>query len=221
MAVFNQSLLRVQVLSDPKQVSKLQKKALQNLSRAIDESSDRLFFVRYKEQDSTTETYRLVQAEPTRSYGVAMRDYGVYRCKSWDKHLHDAEKLAARDCRYWPDVRHVTPSGALDKRQPVSPETVKRFLQQNQGLFVWREEDINIADDRLVGPFNFNIQRVPSSNTTSTTRTRASSRKYLIDYDVWKQLEIILDEQGIDRTTINKVIPCNYCRILPNTSHYF
>ncbi len=107
----------------PKQVSRLQKKALQNLSRAIDESSDRLFFIRYKENDAATETWRLVQAEPTRSYGVAMRDYGVYRCRFWDKHLREAEDHPTRNCRYWPEIRKVTNAGALDKRQAVSPDT--------------------------------------------------------------------------------------------------
>ena len=77
----------------PKELARLQRKALRDLYKAIDESSDKLFFIRYREQNAEEDTYRLVQADPTISFTTAMHDYGIYRCKFWDKHRKDAEIL--------------------------------------------------------------------------------------------------------------------------------
>ena len=35
------------------------------------------------------------------------------------------------------------------------------------------------------------------------------------------KLEAVLDEQGINRTSIHRIVPCNFAEMLPCCSHYF
>ena len=201
----------------PKELARLQRKALRSLYKAIDESSDKLFFVRYREQNATEDIYRLVQADPTLSFRTAMHDYGIYRCKFWDKHLKDAESLPTIDCRFWPEVRHVSPHNTLTTRINVSPHSAKSTVSKSHGLQVWREEDVNIAESRLIGPFNFTLQHVAAI----PNKRRATTKYNLIDSTTWAKLETILAEQGIDRTNIRRIVPCNTAEMLPNCSHFF
>ena len=201
----------------PKELARLQRKALSKLYTAIDESSDKLFFIRYREQNAVEDTYRLVQADPTSSFTTAMHDYGVYRCRFWDKHLKDAETLPTTACRYWPEIRLVSPHGSLTTRTNIPPDSAKAHLRKSHGLQVWREEDINIADARLVGPFNFTLLRVPAI----PNKRRATTKHNLVDSSIWTKLEAVLDEQGIDRTSIHRIVPCNFAEMLPCCSHYF
>ena len=106
-----------------------------------------------------------------------MHDYGIYRCKFWDKHLNDAESLPTIDCRFWPEVRHVSPHNTLTTRINVSPHSAKSTVSKSHGLQVWREEDVNIAESRLIGPFNFTLQHVAAI----PNKRRATTKYNLID----------------------------------------
>lgn len=146
-----------------------------------------------------------------------MHDYGIYRCKFWDKHLNDAESLPTIDCRLWPEVRHVSPHNTLTTRINVSPHSAKSTVSKSHGLQVWREEDVNIAESRLIGPFNFTLQHVAAI----PNKRRATTKYNLIDSTIWAKLETVLAEQGIDRTNIRRIVPCNTAEMLPNCSHFF
>ena len=119
----------------------------------------------------------------------------------------------------FPTTIHVcrSPHGSLTTRTNIPPDSAKAHLRKSHGLQVWREEDINIADARLVGPFNFTLLRVPAI----PNKRRATTKHNLIDSSIWTKLEVVLDEQGIDRTSIHRIVPCNFAEMLPCCSHYF
>ena len=119
--------------------------------------------------------------------------------------------------RYWSEIRLVSPHGSLTTRTNVPPDSAKAHLRKSHGLQVWREEDVNIADARLVGPFNFTLLRMPAI----PNKRRATTKHNLVDSSIWTKLEAVLDEQGINRTSIHRIVPCNTAEMLPNCSHFF
>ena len=139
------------------------------------------------------------------------RDFG----KSLAKQREELPPTTA--CRYWPEIRLVSPHGSLTTRTNIPPDSAKAHLRKSHGLQVWREEDVNIADARLVGPFNFTLLRMPAI----PNKRKATTKHNLVDSSIWTKLEVVLDEQGINRTSIHRIVPCNFAEMLPCCSYYF
>ena len=52
---------------------------------------------------------------------------------------------------FWPKIRGMKKDGPLGKIVPVIPIRVKKFIQKYQ-TYVWYQDDIYLADHRLVWP---------------------------------------------------------------------
>ena len=55
-------------------------------------------------------------------------------------------------CRFWPEIITKNQDSTLGNMFPVRPSTVNNLLQKNQ-THVWNQDDIFLAGNRLVGPF--------------------------------------------------------------------
>lgn len=170
-----------------------ERNALKKLRRAIDESQDKLFFVKFQPQGAGTPSYRLVSVNLRQTDAIAARDYGVYRCTFYTKHSFDAKSKPMEDCRFWPDVRRRGAVTRLPEGNPltVRPSKVAEYVQNNDAKII--EGDVHISADRLIGPFNFELRRKPGRR-----QSRASNEGNYIQAEIWKKLKLVLKDHRID-----------------------
>lgn len=170
-----------------------ERNALKKLRRAIDESQDKLFFVKFQPQGAGTPSYRLVSVNLRQTDAIAARDYGVYRCTFYAKHAHDAKSKPTEDCRFWPDVRKLGAVTRLPEGNPltVRPSKVADYVQNNDAKIV--EGDVHLSADRLVGPFEFELRRKPGRR-----QSRASNEGNYIQAEIWNKLKSVLQEHRIN-----------------------
>ena len=62
---------------------------------------------------------------------------------------------------------------------------------------IWTQDDINLAEDRIIGPFNFEQHRTPGCGLAKST----SSTNYITDA-AWNKLEQIAGNSGVDASQI-------------------
>ncbi|MGA1505134.1 MAG: integrase zinc binding domain-containing protein [Ilumatobacteraceae bacterium] len=169
-----------------------ERNALKKLRRAIDESQDKLFFVRFQPQGAETPSYRLVSVNLRSTDAIAARDYGVYRCTFYAKHSSDAKSKPLRDCRFWPDVRKLGAVTRVLEGNPITvrPGKVTEYVQNNDAKIV--EGDVHLSADRLVGPFEFELRRKPGRR-----QGRASKEGNYIQEEIWNKLEAALKKHRI------------------------
>ena len=118
----------------------------------IEGSKDKHFFIKHRSAGSTQIKWYLLQVDMVQSYPVNIRDYGVYRCWWYIRHLEDFTKRPIIKCCFWPEIREMHQDGTLGRMQPVIPLQVNDLFKERQGC-VWYQDDISLAEDRLVGPF--------------------------------------------------------------------
>ena len=98
-------------------------------------------------------------------------------------------------CRFWPEIRMNNQDGTLGKMLSVRPSKLHNLLQKNQTC-VWYQDDISLADHRLVGPFQF--------GTTGRNKLKYPN---MIDKQQLKELEKEGRKKGIDTSDTKEVLP--------------
>ena len=58
------------------------------------------------------------------------------------------------ECSFWPEIREIQQDVTLGNMWPVRQLIVNDFLKERQGC-VWYQDEIYLAEHRLVGPFQF------------------------------------------------------------------
>ena len=129
--------------------------ALRSLYSAIEASRDRLFFARYTLPGATLPSWFLVAADLENTDPERATRLGEYECRWYIGHPDDrAEPQESQ--RYWPELRKVLQGGRLSKAMLTRPDRVRGFLAKNPA-WAWCAGTIDLAENRLVGPFNFRL----------------------------------------------------------------
>ena len=79
-------------------------------------------------------------------------------------------------CRFWLEIRTNNQDGNLGKMFPVRPSKVHKLLKNNQ-TYMWYQDGISFAENRLVGTFQF--------GTTGRNKLKYPN---MIDEKQWKLL---------------------------------
>lgn len=165
--------------------------ALALLKRKIENSKDKLFLIAYKEEGDPRGQWYLVQVdEEATSKNLAKRK-GQYHCRWYFTHPGDAKTKWVRDCRFWPLIKELNEDEVMGMTVPTRPSKVDKLLATKGYRYAWYQKEVNLAEDGMVGPFNFGPR-----NT--------------IPVDAWPKLEAAAREMAakdIDVSTINKIIP--------------
>ena len=80
-----------------------------------------------------------------------------------------------RNCKFWPLIREIKPDGNFGDIAVIKPPKVDETLAKKVRARGWHQGATNLAEDGLVGPFNF-------SNVLGETCQ--------IGDEAWKALEI-------------------------------
>ena len=102
---------------------------LRYLYNQLEQSRDRLCFIRYQEEGASMPRWCLVEVDlDTTDPGTAKKT-GNYWCKWWIKNHQDSTKLPTQECRFRPEVRQKGPDGVLGRLLMVRPDRCDCFLE--------------------------------------------------------------------------------------------
>ena len=116
------------------------------------------------------------------------RKLGEYHCKFYVRRHEDAKKKPTKNCRYWPLIYELRSNDTLGSMCSVRPNQAEDLIRAYPRTRAWYELDINLAEDGLVGPFNFD------SN-------------YRINEKVWTLLKEEAELQDVDTDDLEQIIP--------------
>mmetsp|Transcript_13172 Transcript_13172/g.31514 ORF Transcript_13172/g.31514 Transcript_13172/m.31514 type:complete len:143 (-) Transcript_13172:281-709(-) len=85
--------------------------------------------------------------------------------------------------KFWPLVKEFTSDGTYGDTKYVSPNKVERYLHQNYTRYAWYQKEINLAEDGIEGPFEFD-------------------KGLLIPNKIWEAIRRIAAKRQIDITDI-------------------
>ena len=123
--------------------------------------------------------------------------FGVYRIRWWRQHLDDATSRSLVDCRFWPDVWTLKADGNFGHVHAVRPERAVAATTDDSTLH-WRCGDVSLAEDLIVGPFDFSQVRLPMQGH----KRRAVSEHNRVDDVYWKLLSERSPQFGVDVSDI-------------------
>ena len=139
--------------------SALDKKALRKLHKALLNSLDKLVIVRVLD-DAGKPTFCIGQVVWEEQDPDLNKHFGVYQVQWWRQHPEDQLQQSITSSRFWPDVWTISADGTLGRKQVVKPSKVTATLAQDSTL-TWQSGDILLAEDLVVGPFEFLQARMP------------------------------------------------------------
>jgi hypothetical protein len=154
------------------------------LHEDIKASEDKLFIIKKTEPNEETKNWHLVQIDWEETNHSRARRLGEYHTKFYVRNATDAKKRLVCKCRYWPLIYEIRHDGYFGRMIPVRPNKVEEVLKNKPTTRGWYQMDINIAEDRLIGPFNFTTQQ--DGTTMETHRIRE---------EIWKALETEVREE--------------------------
>ena len=85
---------------------------------------------------------------------VDTRKYGVDFCRWYIRKFKDRSKYPTMECRFWPEIITKNQDGTLGKMVPVITSKLHNLLQKNKAC-MWYQDEISLAEYRLVCPFQF------------------------------------------------------------------
>jgi hypothetical protein len=181
-------------LVDP---SAADRKALRSLHRAILDSQDKLVFVYTRDNPTQPATFRLGQINLNASDPALTDRFGIYRLRWWRQHLDDATSRSIVDSRFWPDVWTLKANGNFGHVHAVRPDRAAAATASDSTLH-WRCGDVSLAEDLIVGPFDFSQVR----KSMQGPKRRAVSEHNRVDETYWNLLSARAHLFGIDVSTI-------------------
>jgi hypothetical protein len=112
---------------------------------------------------------------------------GDYHVRFYVRNAADAKKRLVCNCRYWPLVYEIRHDGHFGQMISVQPNKVDEVLRNKPLTRGWYQMEVNIAEDGLIGPFNFTKQQ--DGKTTET---------HIIRADIWKALEAEVRDETLE-----------------------
>jgi hypothetical protein len=171
---------------------KTPKEYLRELWTEINESTDKLFFIKRQDPGNQQKDWHLIQIDEDETDPQKAKRLGEYHARYYIREYENAKKRRVMDCRFWPLIRELRADGNFGAIVMIRPNKVDDILAKKPYTRGWYQHGVNIAEDGVVGPFNF--------DTVSGEANRIA-QKY------WTELLEASKEHDIYALDIKKVTP--------------
>ena len=170
------------------------KRYLEMLYNEIAASTDKLFIIAKKEPGKRMKDWHIVQIDWEETNHSRAKRIGEYHTKFYIRNAKDSTTRLSTNCNYWPLIRELDQHGYFRAIVMVRPNKVENYLNKYPETRRWYQLETNIAEDGIIGPFNF---------------TSINGEPYRIPNKIWKELEneIKAEQLEIDITDLRKVNP--------------
>jgi hypothetical protein len=164
---------------------------LQKLWKNIRNSKDKLFFIRRLEPGKTIADWHLVQVDLDETNPKQAKKIGQYHVRYYIRHYQQAKTKPIRECKQWPLIREMKGEefGAIIM---VRPEKVDEVLAKRPNTRNWYQEGMNLAEDSLVGPFDF---------------TKINGDRHRVAFEHWNKLTTLSKDYEVDARDVTAITP--------------
>ena len=115
--------------------------------------------------------------------------------KYYVRNAIDSRKRLVRNCRYWPLIKEIKqPSGEFGDIIVLRPNKVAGLLARRPYTRGWYQGTVNIAENGIIGPFNFAIDQ---------------TEQHRISEEIWKEFEDADEVKAgsVDISDLSRVTP--------------
>ncbi len=148
---------------------------LKEMWKEISTSVDKLMIVKRKDkQNQRREAWYLAQVDLDETNERRAKKVGECHVRYYIRNWIDAKKRLVRNCKHWPLIRELKPDGSFGDIVVIKPQKVEETLAKKVCTRAWYQEPVNLAEDGIVGPFNF---------------TPIDGETHRISEDAWKAVE--------------------------------
>mmetsp|Transcript_13167 Transcript_13167/g.31418 ORF Transcript_13167/g.31418 Transcript_13167/m.31418 type:complete len:1848 (-) Transcript_13167:281-5824(-) len=157
---------------------------LLSLYERIKASKHKLFAIAQEEEHQPLRAWYIVQVDIEETNEELAKSIGQYHCR-WHipKPPNSNPTTSITTWKFWPLVKEFTSDGTYGDTKYVSPNKVERYLHQNYTRYAWYQKEINLAEDGIEGPFEFD-------------------KGLLIPNKIWEAIRRIAAKRQIDITDI-------------------
>ncbi len=129
---------------------------LKEMWKEISISVDKLMIVKRKDkQNQRREAWYLAQVDLDETNERRAKKVGEHHARCYIRNWIDAKKRLVRNCKHWPLIRELKPDGSFGDIVVIKPQKVEETLAKKAHTRAWYQEPVNLAEDGIVGPFNF------------------------------------------------------------------
>jgi hypothetical protein len=179
------------------------------LHKAIQESRDKVFIIRYQAKGEPFPKWYVVQIlltderHPQIDSSKRQIKKGTYDVWFQVRHREDSKKLSRAECKYWPEVREFDEERSwFGSVIWVHPRKVNAYVRNHDDKHGYHLP-INLLDDAIVGPFDF------------VTRHADKQRRYVPD-TAWNVLRERAAEFNVGTDDLDQVYPLKLHRVNVN-----
>jgi hypothetical protein len=150
---------------------------LKELWKDIQDSANKLFIIQRPDERNrqAPASWHLVQVDSEETNNRQAKRIGEYHVRYYVRNALDSRKRLVRNCRYWPLIREIKqPSGEFGDIIMLRPNKVDEVLAKRQYTRGWYQGKVNLAEQAIIGPFNFSIDQ---------------NEQNRIHPDIWQELE--------------------------------
>jgi hypothetical protein len=135
-------------------------------------------FVHEHQEQSLSHLVR--QVDPDETNNRQARSVGEHHVKCYVRNVNDSKKRLVGDCKHWPLIREIKqPSSEFGDIIVLRPNKVEEILAKKLCTRGWHQGTVNLAEQGIIGPFNFAIDLTEQQH---------------ISEDTWKAFEACAEE---------------------------
>jgi hypothetical protein len=167
---------------------------LKGMWKDIQESIDKLYIIRRKDNSRRPAEWHLVQVDLDETNERQARKIGEYRVKYYIRNYTDAKKRLGRNCRHWPLIREIKLDRNFSNIVVIQPNKVEETLSKRPYTHGWYQDTMNLAENGLIGPLNF---------------SSIQGETYRVHDKVWRTFEELEEVKSgeVNINDLNRIVP--------------
>jgi hypothetical protein len=154
-----------------------------------------MFFIKDTIDTTTTPRWFVVQARLTDDDPVETRNEGTYTVRFFNREHSNSKERQQCNCRYWPEIHLLRQNGMLGQIIPIRPGRADIVLKERPHKYKAYEQDINLCDSALVGPFDFAVPK------------HYQQEGHRIAFEEWEELKMAAARHNLDVSDIEETVP--------------
>ena len=173
--------------ADPQQAADLSdsdRRALKKFYHKIRNSGDRIVIVRRQPDPNTPASFEVGQVVWNDVDTQEARQLGRYPVRWYMPSEIDRQERSTMESRFWPKFQTIRADGQPGEIYPVKPHKADE-VHRTDSTRKWLQDRIDLAENILVGPFDFCKIRIPMQGA----KRKAIHESHRIDRIYWQILE--------------------------------
>jgi hypothetical protein len=139
------------------------------------QSKDRLYIIAHQEDASETKTWYVVQLDMDETNEKLAKTKGQYHCKWYIPNPSSRREIS--NTAFWPLIKEYTDEETYGKTIIARPDKATNMLKRQPHRYAWYQKEVNIIEDAVSGPFDFEKGFTVPDKTWNEVRERASQHK--------------------------------------------